>query len=112
VPFYEYQCYQCGEVHEAFQKMSDPPLETCEKCGGKLRKLLHPVAVHFKGSGFYATDYRKKEKYGDNGWDALDRERYKRAEQGDPVAQRVVESESKSSSSGSGGKSKEPHKAT
>jgi putative FmdB family regulatory protein len=114
VPFYEYQCYQCGEVHEAFQKMSDPPLETCEKCGGKLRKLLHPVAVHFKGSGFYATDYRKKEKHGDNGWDALDRERYKRAEQGDPVAQRVVESESKpsSSSSGSDSKSKETQKAT
>lgn len=112
MPFYEYQCYECGEVHEAFQKMSDKPLETCEKCGGKLRKLLHPVAIHFKGSGFYATDYRKSERYGDNGWEALDRERYKRAEQGDPVAQRAVEAESKPASSSSESKSKEKQKTT
>ncbi len=111
MPFYDYQCYECGEVHEAFQKMSDPPLETCEKCGGKLRKLLHPVAVHFKGSGFYATDNRKKEKYGDDGWNALDRERYKRAEQGDPVAQRAVEAESKPASANDS-KPKETQKAT
>jgi predicted nucleic acid-binding Zn ribbon protein len=39
--------------------MSDDPLVTCEKCGGTLRKVLHPVAIHFKGSGFYTTDYGK-----------------------------------------------------
>ena len=111
MPFYEYQCYECGEVHEVFQKMSDTPLETCEACGGKVRKLLHPVAIHFKGSGFYATDYRKKENYGDNGWEAVDRERYKRAEQGDSLAQRVVEAESKSASS-KASKPKQPQKAT
>ena len=39
--------------------MSDDPLDECEKCGGPLRKVLHPVAIHFKGSGFYTTDYGK-----------------------------------------------------
>jgi predicted nucleic acid-binding Zn ribbon protein len=39
--------------------MSDDPLETCAECGGALRKVLHPVAIHFKGSGFYTTDYGK-----------------------------------------------------
>jgi predicted nucleic acid-binding Zn ribbon protein len=41
------------------QKMSDDPIVTCEKCGGALHKVLHPVAIHFKGSGFYTTDYGK-----------------------------------------------------
>jgi putative FmdB family regulatory protein len=59
VPIYEYQCDECGASFEAFQKMSDDPLTECEKCGGPLRKVLHPVAIHFKGSGFYTTDYGK-----------------------------------------------------
>jgi putative FmdB family regulatory protein len=57
VPTYEYRCDACGATYEVFQKMSDPPLEVCEACGGSLRKVLHPVAIHFKGSGFYTTDY-------------------------------------------------------
>ncbi|HTX68545.1 MAG TPA: FmdB family zinc ribbon protein [Thermoleophilia bacterium] len=59
MPIYEYQCDDCGAVVEAFQKMSDDPLTVCEQCGGPLRKVLHPVAIHFKGSGFYTTDYGK-----------------------------------------------------
>ena len=59
MPIYEYQCDDCGALIEAFQKMSDDPLTECEKCGGPLRKVLHPVAIHFKGSGFYTTDYGK-----------------------------------------------------
>ena len=59
MPIYEYQCDDCGNVVEAFQKMSDDPLAVCDKCGGPLRKVLHPVAIHFKGSGFYTTDYGK-----------------------------------------------------
>jgi putative FmdB family regulatory protein len=59
VPIYEYQCDECGATVEAFQKMSDDPLTECEQCGGPLRKVLHPVAIHFKGSGFYTTDYGK-----------------------------------------------------
>ena len=59
MPIYEYQCDDCGDSFEVMQKMSDDPLVECEKCGGPLRKVLHPVAIHFKGSGFYTTDYGK-----------------------------------------------------
>jgi len=59
VPIYEYRCDDCGATVEAFQKMSDDPLTECDECGGPLRKVLHPVAIHFKGSGFYTTDYGK-----------------------------------------------------
>ncbi len=57
MPTYEYRCDACGATYELFQKMSDPPLETCEACGAPVRKVLYPVAIHFKGSGFYTTDY-------------------------------------------------------
>jgi putative FmdB family regulatory protein len=59
VPIYEYKCPK-GHVFELFQKMSDSPPEVCEICGeGPLQRVLYPVAVHFKGSGFYSTDYGK-----------------------------------------------------
>lgn len=57
MPIYEYRCDDCDSLFEVIQKMSDDPLEVCEDCGGRLRKVLHPVAIHFKGSGFYTTDY-------------------------------------------------------
>jgi putative FmdB family regulatory protein len=57
VPIYEYKCPQ-GHVFETFQRISDPQPEVCEICGeGPLQRVLYPVAVHFKGSGFYSTDY-------------------------------------------------------
>jgi putative FmdB family regulatory protein len=60
VPIYEYKCPQ-GHVFEVFQRIDDPPPEVCELCGeGPLQRVLHPVAVHFKGSGFYSTDYGRK----------------------------------------------------
>jgi putative FmdB family regulatory protein len=62
VPIYEYKCPE-GHVFEVFQRMSDPPPETCEVCGrGPLERVLYPVAVHFKGSGFYTTDYGRGSK--------------------------------------------------
>ncbi|MBA3431635.1 MAG: FmdB family transcriptional regulator [Actinobacteria bacterium] len=60
MPIYEYACTVCGERTEARQSFADPPLEECPFCGGKLRKLYSPVGIVFKGSGFYATDARKK----------------------------------------------------
>jgi putative FmdB family regulatory protein len=65
VPIYEYKCPQ-GHVFELFQRMTDPPPAACEICGeGPVERVLYPVAVHFKGSGFYSTDYgrggRKRE---------------------------------------------------
>ena len=59
MPIYEYRCDECGDSFDILQRMSDDPLVTCKKCGGTLRKVLHPVAIHFKGSGFYTTDYGK-----------------------------------------------------
>ncbi len=57
MPIYEYRCPN-GHTFELFQRMSDAPAETCVTCGaGPVEKLLFPVAVHFKGSGFYSTDY-------------------------------------------------------
>ena len=58
MPIYGYRCEECGHELEVFQSMSDAPLKVCPKCGGVLRKLLYPVGVQFKGSGFYTTDYR------------------------------------------------------
>ncbi len=59
MPIYGYRCEQCGHELEAFQNMSDAPLRTCPECMGPLRKMLYPVGVVFKGSGFYSTDYNK-----------------------------------------------------
>jgi putative FmdB family regulatory protein len=59
VPIYEYRCDECGDSFDVLQRMTDDPLVTCKQCGGTLRKVLHPVAIHFKGSGFYTTDYGK-----------------------------------------------------
>jgi len=58
MPIYGYRCTQCGHELEVFQSMSDQPLRVCPECSGALRKLLYPVGVHFKGSGFYTTDYK------------------------------------------------------
>lgn len=60
MPTYEYACTACGERTEAKQSFTDPPLEVCTICGGKLRKLYSPVGIVFKGSGFYSTDAKKK----------------------------------------------------
>ena len=59
MPIYTYACTACNAEIERRQSFSDPPLTTCESCGGSLRKVLHPAGVIFKGSGFYNTDYKK-----------------------------------------------------
>ena len=62
MPIYEYRCPN-GHVFEIFQRMDDPPPETCEVCGASpVERVLYPVAVHFKGSGFYSTDYGRSRK--------------------------------------------------
>jgi putative FmdB family regulatory protein len=63
MPIYEYRCTN-GHTFEVIQSMSDDPVETCEVCGAPVERVFHPVAVHFKGSGFYSTDYAKKAKAG------------------------------------------------
>ena len=60
MPLYEYRCAKCGAFVEKIKKFSDPPLVTCEKCGGKLQRLVSSPAIQFKGSGWYVTDYARK----------------------------------------------------
>jgi putative FmdB family regulatory protein len=59
MPIYEYKCTN-GHVFDVIQKMAEDPLTECQECGAPAERVLHPVAVHFKGSGFYNTDYGKK----------------------------------------------------
>src|SRR3954470_20728585 len=63
MPIYEYRCER-GHTFEAMQRMTDDPLTECEVCGAPVERVFHPVAVHFKGSGFYTTDYGKKKAAG------------------------------------------------
>ncbi len=56
MPIYEYRC-QLGHKFEVMQRMSDDPVVVCETCSAPVERVFHPVAVHFKGSGFYNTDY-------------------------------------------------------
>ena len=58
MPTYQYTCTDCGDQLEAVQKFTDAPLSMCAACGGRLRKVFHPVGIVFKGSGFYRTDNR------------------------------------------------------
>jgi putative FmdB family regulatory protein len=60
LPTYEYRCVSCEHQFERFQRMSDDPVKECEVCGEPVKRLLFPVAIQFKGSGFYTTDYAKK----------------------------------------------------
>ena len=61
MPIYEYECTKCGKTIEVIQKMSDEPLKQHEGCGGKLTKLISASGFQFKGTGWYVTDYARKE---------------------------------------------------
>jgi putative FmdB family regulatory protein len=58
MPIYEYRC-ENGHTFEVMQRMTDDPVASCQTCDAPVRRVFHPVAVHFKGSGFYNTDYGK-----------------------------------------------------
>jgi putative FmdB family regulatory protein len=59
MPIYEYRCAN-GHLFEVMQKITDDPVTHCERCEALVQRVFHPVAVHFKGSGFYNTDYGKR----------------------------------------------------
>jgi putative FmdB family regulatory protein len=94
LPIYEYKCAN-GHVFETVQSMSADPVTECEVCGAPVERVYHPVAVHFKGSGFYSTDYGSKKKGS-----------------GDSTKEKESSSKSDSSSESSdSGSTKEPAKA-
>lgn len=61
MPIYDYKCDN-GHTFEVMQSMSEDPIDACDVCGAPARRVLHAPAVHFKGSGFYTTDYARKGK--------------------------------------------------
>src|ERR1044071_5442357 len=77
MPIYEYRCDN-GHLFEVMQKITDDPVTACEECGAPVQRVFHPVAVHFKGSGFYNPDYgtarrkRETEKSASDGADKHD----------------------------------------
>jgi putative FmdB family regulatory protein len=62
MPTYEYVCVDCANRFEVSQRFGDAPPPVCEICGGKLRRIFHPIGVVLKGSGFYRTEGRAKPK--------------------------------------------------
>ena len=97
MPIYEYKCPN-GHLFEVFHGMTEPGPETCEVCGAApLQRVLHPVAVHYKGSGFYSTDYGRKGK--------------KPSKEGSSDSSSSSESSSSSSSSSESSGGGEPKKA-
>ena len=72
MPLYEYQCEACGHRFEKIVKFSDPPLEVCPVCGGKVQKQISSPAFAFKGTGWYVTDYAKKDSGSSKDKDAKD----------------------------------------
>jgi len=61
MPIYEYGCDSCGREFEEWQKFSDPPVDSCRYCGGKARRLISQSTFVLKGSGWYVTDYGRKD---------------------------------------------------
>ena len=104
MPIYEYRC-EDGHLFEVMQKITEDPVTKCEQCGAPVQRVFHPVAVHFKGSGFYNTDYgtsKRKRELDKSASDGADKHDAKQAEKkASPDAKTTSPSTSSSSSSSS-----------
>ena len=67
MPTYGYRCTECNHEFEVLQRITEDPLTECERCKGEVKRVLFPVGIVFKGSGFHVNDYRKPDKSGGNG---------------------------------------------
>ena len=74
MPLYDYQCNHCGHRFEVRQGIKEDPLTTCPQCEGSIRRVIHPVGIVFKGSGFYVTDNRRTSSTSTNGGDGKKKE--------------------------------------
>jgi putative FmdB family regulatory protein len=102
MPIYEYRCER-GHQFEVMQKMTDDPVQSCTRCEAPVQRVFHPVAVHFKGKGFYNTDYgtrRRNRELERSGKDGADK-----------TESKAKESSSSSSSSSSSEKKSESKKS-
>jgi putative FmdB family regulatory protein len=107
MPIYEYRC-ENGHLFEVMQRITDDPVTSCSECGAHVQRVFHPVAVHFKGSGFYNTDYgtaKRKRELDRSGKEGADSHDAKQAEKRDTAKPSSADSSSTSSSSSSGGSS-------
>ena len=105
MPIYEYRC-ENGHLFEVLQKMTDEPVTHCEECGAPVQRVFHPVAVHFKGSGFYNTDYgtaKRKREQTQAAKDGADKHDAKQAEKKSSESAASSASSSSSSSDSSSG---------
>ena len=100
MPIYEYRCER-GHTFEVMQRMTDDPLTVCDEHGTPVQRVFHPVAVHFKGSGFYNTDYGKKKS------GAASSSSEGSSSEGSSDSSSSKSDSSKSDSSGSGSKAKD-----
>ncbi len=115
MPLYDYQCNQCGHRFEVRQGIKEDPLTVCPQCGGPIRRVIHPVGIVFKGSGFYVTDSRNKSsassaapKSEGDGGDKADKSKKETAgsaESSKPAAAGTASSSASSSGTGSTGSS-------
>jgi putative FmdB family regulatory protein len=101
MPIYEYRCDR-GHTFEVMQRMTDDPLTSCSTCEAPVQRVFHPVAVHFKGSGFYNTDYGKKKGGGSSSSETGKSESDSKGGSKDSSSSKESKSSSSSSSSSSG----------
>ena len=115
MPIYEYRCTK-GHVFDAMQRFSDDPLDECQVCGAPAQKVLHAPAVHFKGSGFYNTDYgtrkRAREKEASEASSSKNGDSSSSSSSSDKSTDKSSSSDSKSSSSDSSSSGKKSEAKT
>jgi len=102
MPIYEYRCDN-GDVFDAMQSFSDEPLSKCEVCGAPVQRVMHAPAVHFKGNGFYSTDYKKKDAGSGEGSGpskSASSDSSSKAESDKPAAAKPEKTETKSTNAG------------
>ena len=108
MPTYEYECLKCPRVFEVCQRITEPALETCDRCGGPIHRLLSAAPFILKGGGWYVTDYpseaRKKGTSSDSGSDSKD----STAKESTPKDSTAKESTSKASSKDGGSAESKP----
>ena len=101
MPIYEYRC-ENGHLFEVMQKITDDPVTQCEVCDASVSRVFHPVAVHFKGSGFYNTDYgtaRRKRELDKSASDGSDKHDAKQADKKSESSKPAADSKPASTSS-------------
>ena len=104
MPIYEYKC-ENGHIFDVMQRMTEDPLTECVECGAPVRKVLHPVNISFKGSGFYSTDYSKAGAKSDTKETASNGDAGKKSDAAKKNGDAGKKSETAASASSSGGSS-------